>query len=237
MSNQNREQPKKLPQEIYQRRRVAALVILVLVVLLLIWAASALFGGSDEASAPAPSSAAQDTAASKSTASEQPQTEQPEGEESAAARESEAAEETTSASAAAKPAGGKETCELGDLRITASLAKENVPAGELPEFYMKVQNPTAADCTIDLDEQQLRFEVYDMRSNERIWSDTDCYAAVETGEQKFAAGADRAFAAEWSRKGSQPGKCSNRPETPAGSYYVHAVIGDNPSPAAPFELG
>ena len=101
---------------------------------------------------------------------------------------------------------------------------------------MEVFNPTTADCSIDLDEEQLRFEVYKMGSNERVWADTDCYASVETGKQTFKSGETRYFQADWSRKRSEPGKCTDREDAEPGAYFLHSVIGENYSPALPFNL-
>lgn len=130
----------------------------------------------------------------------------------------------------------KQTCELADLKITASSDNSNYVEGALPRFFMTVENPTAADCEINLDDSSLRFEVYDLSNNARVWSDTDCYPSVETGMQTFPAGEKRIFEAEWSRLQSAPGQCNDRTPAESGAYFLHAVIGDNPSPALTFNL-
>ncbi|WP_370639216.1 hypothetical protein [Corynebacterium sp. CNCTC7651] len=89
---------------------------------------------------------------------------------------------------------------------------------------------------LDLEDGALRFEVYGMASNDRMWADTDCYPSVEQGRQEFPAGEERGFDARWSKKGSAPGQCTNRAAVPAGAYYLHAVIEDNASDPAPFNL-
>ena len=96
--------------------------------------------------------------------------------------------------------------------------------------------PSDADCKIDLDKNLLRFEVYKMADNERVWSDTDCYASVQTGSQTFPAGKDVKFEAEWSRQASKPGECTDRPVAEPGAYFAHTVIGDNSSPPQDFTL-
>lgn len=243
--------PKPLPREIYVRRRLAALVAILVLVVILIWAATALFGGSSEEK----EEGSQPAAASSSLAqpAEQPTTAQ--AEETATETEeatSESADEkpakdgADNADAADKPEESQPTelavdpskteCSLEDLMVMAKTNEDSVPGGKMPTFYMEVFNPTTKDCSINLDEQQLRFEVYKMGSNERVWSDTDCYASVETGTQTFKSGETRFFQADWSRKRSEPGKCTDRPEADSGAYFLHTVIGENYSAALPFNL-
>ena len=151
-------------------------------------------------------------------------------------QESKAAESEPSSAAPASSEAAKKTCELADLDVRTSMLNYSVPEGELPKFFMTVTNPTAADCKIDLDKNLLRFEVYKMADNERVWSDTDCYASVQTGSQTFPAGKDVKFEAEWSRQASKPGECTDRPAAEPGAYFAHTVIGDNSSPPQDFTL-
>ncbi len=242
--------PKQLPREIYVRRRVAALVAILVLVVVLIFAATALFGGSKED----PAAESQQAAVSDTLAPSEKTTSAAETTEPTSAKES--AEATGSTEPAKSEAGesGKEeptseakpdeltvdpsktTCSLQDLKVLAKTNEDSVPAGKMPTFYLEVFNPTTKDCSIDLDEEQLRFEVYKMGSNERVWADTDCYASVETGKQTFKSGETRYFQADWSRKRSEPGKCTEREEAEPGAYFLHSVIGENYSPALPFNL-
>jgi len=130
----------------------------------------------------------------------------------------------------------KGSCELADLEIHASSNQPSYAIGVQPVFYMEVKNPTDTDCVINLDDNLLRFEVYDMANNDRIWSDTDCYPPVAAGNVEFAPGEKRRWEARWSVTASQPGQCDNRPEVKAGSYFLHGVIGDNASDASPFNI-
>lgn len=232
------------------RRRVAALVAILVLVVVLIFAATALFGGSKEDSA----AESQQAAVSDTLAPSEKTTSAAETTEPTSAKES--AEATGSTEPAKSEAGesGKEeptseakpdelivdpsktTCSLQDLKVLAKTNEDSVPAGKMPTFYLEVFNPTTKDCSIDLDEEQLRFEVYKMGSNERVWADTDCYASVETGKQTFKSGETRYFQADWSRKRSEPGKCTEREEAEPGAYFLHTVIGENYSPALPFNL-
>ena len=221
MSNQ-----RPLPPGIYMRRRVAALVILLVVVALLVWALSAVArsGGGDSAEettseAPASTIETEPTV----SAPEEPSSE-PSEPASAASSSVEAAPARTGA------------CELKDLRITAMPNQPSYVAGTQPVFYMEVENPTDTDCVIDLDENILRFEVYNMRTNEKMWADTDCYEPVVAGTQTYKAGQKQGYQARWSGTVSQPGQCEDRPAIEPGSYFLHTVIGDNASDAAPFNI-
>ena len=231
-------QKKPLPEEIYKRRRVAALIIVLVLAVVLIWAAVAAFGGSSEepadTAAPAPTSADEETSSSAAPESSETVSETKTSAEGAS--ESKAAESEPSSAAPTSSEAAKKTCELADLDVRTSMLNYSVPEGELPKFFMTVTNPTAADCKIDLDKNLLRFEVYKMADNERVWSDTDCYASVQTGSQTFPAGKDVKFEAEWSRQASKPGECTDRPAAEPGAYFAHTVIGDNSSPPQDFTL-
>ena len=231
-------QKKPLPEEIYKRRRVAALIIVLVLAVVLIWAAVAAFGGSSEepadTAAPAPTSADEETSSSAAPESSGTVSETKTSAEGAS--ESKAAESEPSSAAPASSEAAKKTCELADLDVRTSMLNYSVPEGELPKFFMTVTNPTAADCKIDLDKNLLRFEVYKMADNERVWSDTDCYASVQTGSQTFPAGKDVKFEAEWSRQASKPGECTDRPAAEPGAYFAHTVIGDNSPPPQDFTL-
>ena len=211
------------------RRRVAALVILLVVVALLVWALSAMArsggSGSDEAVETSTEQTVNPTVATEPTVAAP--------EESASESASPSEEPSSSVEAAPARTGA---CELKDLRIKALPNQPSYAAGTEPVFYMEVENPTDTDCVIDLDENILRFEVYDMRTNERMWADTDCYQPVVSGTQTYKAGEKQGYQARWSGTVSQPGKCDDRPAIEPGSYFLHTVIGDNASEAAPFNI-
>lgn len=227
------------------RRRVAALVILLVVVALLVWGltAWARSGGSGEEETPAAETTAEQTSSSNPATEptvpapgEEEETTEPTGSSTATVttqvtRSEEAGDESTAAAPARTGA-----CELKDLVVTAIPSQPSFPKGTQPMFYMEVENPTDTDCVIDLDDNLLRFEVYNMASNERIWADTDCYTPVATGTETFKAGEKRGWEARWSATASQPGQCSDRPAVEPGSYFLHAVIGDNASDASPFNI-
>ena len=229
------------------RRRVAALVILLLVVALVIWGLSSWAGrgsantepASGEATAtatePAPITeptvpAPEDTSSTATVTTTS--TRASDGAERTEGEEPEAESETE---AAAAPIA-KGSCELGDLQVKALTEQPSFSVEEQPVFFMEVHNPTDTDCVLELGDDSLRFEVYDMATNQRIWADTDCYPSVVTGNQTFEAGGDRSFKARWSVKGSQPGQCTSREQVQPGSYYLHTVIGDNASDPTPFNL-
>ncbi|MEX3563963.1 hypothetical protein VVR46_09610 [Corynebacterium phoceense] len=241
---------KPLPPVIYQRRRAAALILILVVVAALIIAWAVGRGGKDDASqqaaatsslaqpADAPSSApsaapasstetAADASAPESSAAEAPASDGTSPAESSAAASSE------SAAASEAP---KNSCTVDDLKVSVKAVEASYKDGDLPVFVMDVENPTAVDCDIDLDQNKLRFEVYKMGTNARVWADTDCYPSVQTGRTTFKAGATQQFQATWSRKGSEPGQCSDRPVAEAGHYFAHGIIGDNYSEGYTFNL-
>ncbi len=220
---------KQLPPEIYLRRRVAALVaVLVLVIVLIAAWAFIGRGTSEQEAAPAAMSTSADAAPTSAPTSETVASE-PAAESSAAPAPESVAESETAAPV-------KDTCELADLEVTASSDKPTYEPGEQPRFIVSVRNPTAADCVIDLGDNPLRFEVYGLASYERIWSDIDCNAPVSSGRETFPAGEETLIDAVWARTLSAPGQCEVRPAADPGSYRLHAVIGDNNSPAYTFNL-
>lgn len=212
------------------RRRVAALVILLVVVALLVWGLSAFArSGKTDETETTPETVAE---APSTTLATEPTVQL--SEESTTPTSSEAPTQPTEETAAAPVKKG--SCELADLQIHASSNQPSYAVGVQPVFYMEVENPTDTDCVINLDDDLLRFEVYDMATNDRIWSDTDCYPPVAAGSVEFAPGEKRRWEARWSATASQPGQCENRPEVTAGSYFLHGVIGDNASDASPFNI-
>ncbi|MEJ5998901.1 hypothetical protein [Corynebacterium sp. H130] len=213
----------RLPEIIYIRRRVAAAVIVLIVVALSIWLMVSL-GGSKESpnAAPEPTNAFAQNSATP-TPSQSP---------SASA----SASATPSSSATPTPEV-KKTCALEDLIISASADKPSYGPDERPKFYLTVKNPTAAECKIDLRKDGLRFEVYDLATNKPVWADTDCNPSEDTSERIFPAGEERHYEAIWSRTTSEPGKCDARQPVPAGSYFLHTLVGKNNSEAFTFNLG
>ena len=246
MDNRNR----RLPREIYIRRRVAAGVVLIIVVFLVGWLISALVGGDDpqptaaegtQTTTPARETTAAETSrtSTESTAGRGTPTTATTGKRPADEAESDkpyASSETTATTTEQAPAERKNTCELSDLIVTATSDQAAYAPDVQPSFYMTVKNPTAADCVIDLGENVLRFEVYDLATNRRVWSDVDCNPAVDDTERTFPAGEERYYEAIWSRTSSAPGSCGDRTPVPAGGYYLHTLVGGNHSDAHPFNL-
>lgn len=217
---------------IYRRRRIAALVILLVVIALAIWAVVSMGGESSE------ETETDNAAASLILETSAVETTTPEDAAGSSVDAAGGTTESTATTEATEPTEApKNSCELSDLIITAASNKPTFDPGEEPELYMTVENPTAADCDIDLNDNILRFEVYNLANNARIWSDVDCNPAVETGTRIFPAGEQRYFQAIWSRTTSAPEQCTNRQPVPAGSYFLHTVIGENPSQPLTFNLG
>lgn len=232
---------KPLPQEIYMRRRAAALIAILVVVAVLIAAwfgmrkdpetTPTAAGSSTDASALSEPPVAATTAPAEETAA----AESAKPSEAASASTEPSQSASAEASKDAKP-DEKKDCQLADLVVSATPDKANYAVGELPKFFMEVKNPTAGDCEIDLSKDVLRFEVYKLGDYTKVWTDVDCFPPVETGKQKFKAGESRVFEATWSRLGSAPDKCEQRPQADNGAYLLHAVIGNNNSEAQTFNL-
>ncbi|AZA10682.1 hypothetical protein [Corynebacterium gerontici] len=220
--DRRRNAPDRLPEKYYQRRRAAAAIVLVIVVLLLIWLMSSLGGKND------PTPAAHTSTSTSSSSVKNSSSEESSSEASSA--------EPSSEEPSAQVAPAKDTCGVEDLQIVAKTNRPDYPAGEQPVFYLTVTNPTAVDCDVDLDQEPLRFEVYDLGTNQRVWSDIDCNRPVAQGRQVFQAGQQRSFEAAWSRTESAPDECTDRPQVAPGSYYLHTVIGPNPSQPVTFNL-
>ncbi|HHT60476.1 MAG TPA: hypothetical protein GXZ83_12520 [Corynebacterium stationis] len=227
------------------RRRIAAFVVILVVVVGLLIAFSAFGGNSDnEQAAPestpasAPVKPEDEGASSESSQEMESESESPSTTENSKSGEKDEAEKSTEPSASVDPAlADKDTCELSDLIIRASSDATTYPNGVQPNFGMTVINPTGADCEINLDEESLRFEVYRISDNRRMWADTDCYDSVQRGEYNFPAGEERSFDAVWSRLASdRDGECSERPAVDPGAYFLHTVIGDNASEPYTFNL-
>lgn len=208
------------------RRRVAAVVIIVVLVLLLIWALVSCGGGNNQETTPAGDATSTTSTAPTSESATESSTES-----------SESSSESPSSTTSTVAKDPNATCQLSDLIVTARSDRPSYGPQDTPIFYMSVDNPTAADCEIDLDAQPLRFEVYEMATNRRVWADIDCTRSEATGKRTFEAGKATTFEAQWSRTGSAPEQCEGREPVAPGGYFVHGVVGDNPSAAYTFNLG
>ena len=232
----------KLPPEIYRRRRIAAAVLLVIILVLLGWGISALVSRDSEDSEPVnvtrddgkevtppeqpkePYAPKSDKDSTKDKSDKDAKTDAKEGEDSA--------KDDAQAALA-----NKKDCSLADLQVTATSDQPNY-GDEQPTLAITVHNPTGGECRVNLDEQQLRFEVYDLATYERVWSDVDCNDSEGHGELVLAPGEEVNYAATWSRLTSAPNKCSeeDRVPAPSGSYIFYGVIGDNNSDAYTFNM-
>lgn len=233
----------RLPKVIYVRRRVAAVVVLLAVVALLLGVMQLFSNRSADqpdqsaaavtSDAPYPAKGTDGASAGKDGDDKAASSDKKDADKADKAGK-DSKDDKDSKDSAQEPK--KQSCELSDLQISATSDKPSYEEGQLPEFYMTVKNPTAADCTIDLRDNPLRFEVYDLSTNRRIWSDLDCNQPVDGTSRIFPAGSERYYRAVWSRTDSEPGQCGQRNPVPAGSYFLHTVIGNNPSEAHPFNL-
>lgn len=234
-------QNQRLPEEVYVRRRVAAGVALLVAIALIIWGLVALAGGGDEEepqTPPADTTQAAQASDTTATATSEPAPEDSGTPTSSPAESSPAESESESepGESSTSTSGKKPDCTLADLQISVSSDRPSYNPDTSPTFYMQVRNPTEVDCEIDLSEHTMRFEVYNLASNQRIWSDVDCNAPIGTGDETFVAGEERNFQAVWSRTTSAPDRCDDRKMVPAGAFFLHGVIGQNASNSHTFNL-
>ena len=208
-----------LPPEIYRRRRIAALVLAIALILVIVgivrWVAGG-SGGTDE-----DTNQAADVTESVTVSRD-------DGVENTSAPAGHSSEPySTTPSAEESEAVDKDTCELADLNLTVTADSPNYGATN-PRFALTLANPTNGDCEIDLDQDTLRFEVYDMVTFERIWSDLDCHDSEGSGTETIEAGEEVVYDVNWSPKSSAPGKCteSDRQDVESGSYLVYGLVGD-----------
>ncbi|MDU0478951.1 hypothetical protein QVA66_06840 [Staphylococcus chromogenes] len=216
-----------LPDYIYRRRRIAALLVLLVVIAMAVWLMMSLGGPQHKQEQPAATSAFDRTSLTPTPEAT------PTGNATSTAKPSE------SASPAPTPTNvvaNKTTCAVEDLIVEARANQPTFGAEDRPTFYLTVKNPTKADCKVDLRKDGLKFEVYDLANNHRIWGDTDCNPSEDTSERIFPAGQERHYEAVWSRTTSAPNQCDNRQPVPAGSYFLHTLVGQNHSEAFTFNL-
>ena len=212
------------PPEIYHRRRIAAGVIVVVIVALLWWIISSLSGGGESS-----------PTAESSTSSATPSSSSEEDDSSSAPTESESEDPSDSAEPSVAP-DAKATCDVNDLQIEARTDADSYSAGQMPRFYLIAHNPTKGSCHVDLAKAQLKFEVYNLQTNQRVWSDVDCHRPAATGALDINAGQTKNYMLSWSRTSSSPGDCSGQVAVPNGSYYLHTLVGDQHSEATTFNL-
>ena len=233
----------KLPPEIYRRRRIAALVLLLVILVLLGWGISALVSRGDSEDAE-PVNVSRDDGKEVSPPGKPKEPYAPKSDKDSKKDKSDkdAKKENKESDDPAKDdtqaaLAEKKDCSLADLQVTANSDQPNY-GDEQPTLAITVHNPTGGECRVNLDEQQLRFEVYDLATYERIWSDVDCNDSEGHGELVLAPGEEISYAAKWSRLTSAPNKCSeaDRVPVPSGSYIFYGLIGDNNSDAYTFNL-
>lgn len=225
---------RRLPEVIYIRRRVAALVVLLVLIgsvtSFLVYVSKS--ASTETITATPTSSPTTSTSTQASTSNKAEKT----GDTRTGEDTSTNGTSTGTSTANNLTPVKKDTCELQDLIVEARSDQPSYTTGTQPHFYLTVRNPTTADCVIDLREEQLRFEVYDLATNTRVWSDIDCNASEDSSARTFPAESERHYEAIWSRTYSAPGSCSGRESVPAGSYLLYTLVGTNNSDGQTFNL-
>lgn len=221
-----------LPPEIYWRRRWLAIGAAVVALALLIWIVSALRGGGDDeqsadAAAVSSSLTATTSAASSSTAASGESSDTPSGTETSSGTEA------PSGTAAAAPAG---QCADSSLAIKVSADKATYPAGEEPAFGIVVTNIGNAACDRELGAGMQQVLVYTLDSQQRLWSNGDCFPSTDSDVRTLEPGEQAAFTVKWSGATSEPGCAAPREPVGPGAYSVVGQLGNLRSAPEPFNL-
>lgn len=216
------EGPRRLPHEVYVRRRIAVAVAALLLLALLFWMVKAIAGGG--AAEETQTTTASSTVGS-STVDMTSQAEPPNQKTEAASTEPEADPNV------------KQVCTIPDLVVTATPGAPSFAAGQMPNFFINIKNPTAGDCLVDFDANELKFEVFTLSNYQRVWADLDCNSPEVRGKVTIVAGDEVTYElGAWSRTTSAPDSCENRQPVEAGSYLLYGHVGDNVSEPATFNL-
>jgi hypothetical protein len=225
-----------LPPEIYRRRRWLAIGAAIVALVLLIWIVSALRGGDDDqatdAAAVSSSLTATTTASESTSASASGSTS-----ESGSTDDSSGSAEpsgTAEASAAAAVAAGQ--CPDSSLAVKVSPGKPTYPAGEEPEFGIVVTNIGNAACDRELGAGMQQVLVYTLDTQQRLWSNNDCFPNSDADVRTLEPGQQAAFTVKWSGATSAPGCTAPREPVPAGAYSVVGQLGNLRSAPEPFNL-
>ncbi|MBM7458405.1 hypothetical protein ACIBED_10415 [Rhodococcus coprophilus] len=238
-----------LPPEIYRRRRVLAITVLAVVLALVVWLVVALTGGGDAEPEPA---AAQSTITSTTSApdsSEENSGDESDGEgtTSASASDSggttsgsttsEGESETTSsgaeASADSAPPG---QCPDQSLAVRVTADEPNYQVGTEPGFTIVITNIGTTGCDRDLGAGLQQVLVYSLDGNDRLWSNTDCFAEPTTDMRTLQPGDQAAYSVKWSASTSEPGCESPREPVGPGAYTVVGQLGGLRSTPEPFNI-
>ena len=222
------------------RRRIAAVAVLVLAIMLLWWFIGSLGGGDDKQNV----ASDQKAETSQSTTERAPsESSKPKESTSESAKPSDKSSEksSTTSSASETPKAEekpkKDACSLADLEVVASPGAPSFAPDAVPNFFVTINNPTAAECKLDLSKDKLSFEVFTLNNYQRVWGDLDCNESGASGERTIKAGESAKYSLDsWSRTTSAPNACEARQPVGPGSYLLYAHVGDNTSKPATFNL-
>ncbi|WP_050063602.1 hypothetical protein [Rhodococcus sp. RD6.2] len=224
-----------LPPEIYRRRRWLAIGAAVVALVLLIWIVSAVRGGGDDEATDAAAASASlttTTTASPSTSASESGSASSSG-SSGSSSVTDSASGTADAPATPVAAG---QCPDSSLAVKVSASKPTYPAGEEPEFGIVVTNIGNAPCDRELGAGMQQVLVYTLDTQQRLWSNNDCFPNAAADVRTLAAGEQAAFTVKWSGATSEPGCTAPREPVPAGAYSVVGQLGNLRSAPEPFNL-
>ena len=211
------------------------MLVVVVVVAVLWWGVSSLVGGGDDTETTAETTTSVPLEPSSDASAAPSESETPDPSESEEPEETEArGDEDDDADALAN----QSTCGIDDLELSVRPGENTFREGQQPNFFLTVENPTGAECEIDLSEEELKFEVFTLGSSyDRVWGDTDCNNPTSSSRLELEAGDSRTYEMTgWSRTTSSPDSCDDREPVGPGAYMVYGHIGDNTSEPQTFNL-
>lgn len=234
-----------LPPEIYWRRRALAIGAAVVVLGLIVWFIASLGGSGDgdqqaepagvvssaSSTTPAPTTTSQQQSAASGGSSAAGGTGGSGGSGGTAAS---AGTDSSAAPAADAPAAANQ-CPDQSLAIKATPDKASYRVGEEPGFTVVITNISSTECQRDVGAGLQQALVYTL-SDQRIWSNTDCFPDAQSDLRTFKPGEQAGFTVKWSGTNSVPGCGEERIPVGAGSYKVIAQLGELRSSPEPFNM-
>ncbi len=236
-----------LPPEIYRRRRVLAITVVVVVLALVVWLVVALTGGSDAEPEPAAAESTLTSTTSSPDTSAENASDESDGEATTSSSGSDSdgttatkpegeSETTPSGTAASSESAPPGQCPDQSLAVRVTADEPNYKVGTEPGFTIVITNIGTTGCDRDLGAGLQQVLVYSLDGNERLWSNTDCFAEPTTDMRTLQPGDQAAYSVKWAASTSEPGCESPREPVGPGAYTVVGQLGGLRSTPEPFNI-
>lgn len=238
-----------LPPEIYRRRRVLAITVLVVVLALVVWLVLALTGGGDAEPEPAAAQSTMTSTTSSPDSSEENSGDESDGEGTTPAGASDSggttsgttpsegeSETTPSGAPASTDSAPPGQCPDQSLAVRVTADEPNYGVGTEPGFTIVITNIGTTVCDRDLGAGLQQVLVYSLDGNDRLWSNTDCFAEPTTDMRTLQPGDQAAYSVKWAASTSEPGCESPREPVGPGAYTVVGQLGGLRSTPEPFNI-